>query len=208
MTNHFSGFPREAFEFFRNLATHNNRDWFLAHKDVYERACREPMRVLASTLDPIGTARLARINRDMRFARDRAPYRTHISTGVDGFYISLSSQGLYVGTGIYKPEPAVLARLRAAIDRDSSGRALAAIVTSLRRKGYQVDTHESLTTAPKGYAAEHPRIGLLRMKDIYGGTLMATAPWLSTPTALARIKRVMSDVRPLRDWVRRNVGRR
>ena len=101
------------------------------------------MRALASTLDPLGAARISRINRDMRFSRDREPYKTHISAGVDGYYVSLSAHGLYVGTGMYKPEPAVLAKFRAAIDRDAAGRSLDTIVKTLRRKGYEVGTHES-----------------------------------------------------------------
>jgi len=205
VTPHFSGFPREAFDFFRDLASHNNRDWFQAHKVVYERACRDSMRALVSALDPLGAARISRINRDMRFARDGAPYKTHLSAGVDGYYISISAHGLYVGTGMYKPEPAVLARFRAAIDRDSSGRSLDTVVKALRRKGYEVGTHESLRSAPKGYSSDHPRIDLLRMKDIFGGRLMKAEPWLSTPKALERIRKTMADVRPLRDWIRRYV---
>jgi uncharacterized protein (TIGR02453 family) len=105
----FGGFPREAFEFFEQLARHNNRDWFHARQQVYEQACREPMKQLIAELgaNPVGT-KISRINRDMRFSRDKAPYRTYVAAGVRGNYISLSAAGLYVGTGIYKPEPAVM----------------------------------------------------------------------------------------------------
>lgn len=96
----FDGFPGEAFEFFEQLAQHNNRDWFLAHRDVYERACREPMKQLVAELgaNP-ATTKLTRINRDLRFSRDKSPYRTHIAAGVSGNYFSLSAEGLFVGTG-------------------------------------------------------------------------------------------------------------
>jgi uncharacterized protein (TIGR02453 family) len=205
MTTAFSGFPREAFDFFRDLASHNNRDWFQAHKDVYERACRDPLKALVRALDPLGAARISRINRDMRFSREGGPYKTHIAAGIDGYYVSLSSEGVYVATGIYKPEPPTLARLRAAIDNPTSGRSLGTIVASMRRKGYEIGTHDSVRSAPKGYSSNHPRIELLRMKDIFAGRLMKPEPWLATPKALDRIKRTMSDVRPLRDWIRRHV---
>jgi uncharacterized protein (DUF2461 family) len=52
MAEQFSGFPREAITFFTDLARHNNRDWFLAHKHVYERACVQPMRQLTAALEP------------------------------------------------------------------------------------------------------------------------------------------------------------
>ena len=107
---------------------------------------------------------------------------------------------------MYKPEPATLQRLRAAIDGDASGRALHKIVTSLRRKGYTVDTHDSVTSAPRGYSADHPRIDLLRMKDIFAGKTFAPQPWLSTPQAIDRIRRVMTEIKPLGDWLRQHVG--
>jgi uncharacterized protein (TIGR02453 family) len=205
----FDGFPREAIGFFRQLARHNNREWFQAHKDVYERACREPMKQLIASLgaDPAST-KITRINRDLRFSRDKSPYRTYIAAGVRGSYVSLSTAGLYVGAGIYEPEPAALERFRDAIDDKASGAALQRIVTSLKRKGYRVDTHERLTSAPRGYAKDHPRIELLRMKDIFAGKVLPADASLSSPRALSRIKRVMTDVRPLMDWLRKHVGAR
>jgi uncharacterized protein (TIGR02453 family) len=205
----FNGFPHEAFDFFEQLALNNNRDWFQAHREVYERACREPMKQLVAELDanPAST-KISRINRDLRFSRDKSPYRTYIAAGVRGNYISLSKAGVYVGAGIYKPEPAALQRFRSAIDSNLSGRPLQRIVTSLRRKGYHVDTHERLTSAPRGYSAGHPRIELLRMKGIFAGKTFAPAAWLSTRSALQRIRRVVKDVRPLTDWLQKHVGAR
>ena len=209
MTEEFTGFSRDAMDFFKKLEKNNNREWFQAHKDAYERACREPMKALVDTLEfRYGPSKISRINRDMRFARDGAPYKTYIAAGVGGNYISLSKEGLYVGTGMYKPEPAVLARFRAAIDDEKSGVALAKLVASLRRKGYDVDTHERVVSAPKGYSPDHPRIDLLRMKDIHAGKLFGPAAWLSTEKALDRITAVMDDVQPLREWLRRHMGSR
>ena len=205
----FNGFPPEAFEFFEQLALYNNRDWFHAHQEVYELACREPMKQLVAELgaNPAST-KISRINRDLRFSRDTLPYRTYIAAGVSGNYISLSPAGLYVGAGIYKPEPAALERFRSAIDNDETGRPLQRIVTSLRRKRYQVDTHERLMSAPRGYAADHPRIELLRMKGIFAGKTFAPASWLSTRKALQRIRQAVNDVSPLADWLRVHVGGR
>jgi uncharacterized protein (TIGR02453 family) len=205
----FNGFPQEAFEFFEQLALHNNRDWFHAHQEVYERACRDPMKQLVAELgaNPAST-KISRINRDVRFSRDTLPYRTYIAAGVSGNYISLSPAGLYVGAGIYKPEPAALERFRRAIDSDESGRPLQRIVTSLRRKHYQVDTHERLMSAPRGYAADHPRIELLRMKGIFAGKTFEPASWLSTRKALQRIRQTAKDVSPLAEWLRVHVGAR
>jgi uncharacterized protein (TIGR02453 family) len=206
MSDTFKGFRSEAFTFFSQLARHNNRDWFQAHREVYDQACREPMKQLIAALgaNPART-KITRINRDMRFARGRDPYRTHIATVVGDRYLSLLADGLYIGTGVYKPEGPTLERLRNAIDADGSGLALQKIVRSLRRKGYRVDTHERLTTTPRGYRPDHARADLLRMKDIHAGKTLSPRV-LSTRGAIARIKRAMSDVAPLADWLRLHVG--
>jgi uncharacterized protein (TIGR02453 family) len=205
MAEGFTGFPRGATEFFLQLGRNNNREWFQAHKDVYEQACREPLKALVSELDPVGTPQISRINRDMRFSRDGAPYRTHLAAGVLGTYINLSAEGLYVGTGMYRPEPAVLQKFRAAIDADQSGRELARIVSAIGKKGYTVGTHETVNSAPRGFKADHPRIALLRMKDIHAGKVIEPGPVLASRKAVAAVKKVMADVRPLADWIGRYV---
>ena len=205
MADAFTGFPREATEFFRELALNNNRDWFQAHKDVYEQTCRDPLKALVTELDPVGTPQISRINRDMRFSRDGKPYKTHIAAGVLGTYISLSAEGLYIGTGMYRPEPAVLQKFRAAIDADKSGRELTKIVGTIRKKEYTVGTHESVNSSPRGFAADHPRIELLRMKDIHAGKMIQPGPVLASRKAVAAVKKVMADVRPLADWIGRHL---
>jgi uncharacterized protein (TIGR02453 family) len=200
----FTGFPSEAFDFFKSLQMNNNREWFQAHKEVYERACREPLKALTIDLAPrFGASKISRINRDMRFSRDRLPYKTYLAAGIGGYYVSLSAEGLYIAAGVYRPDPDALKRLRAAIDHNVSGRELSTIVTSLRRKGYQVDSHETVTSTPKGYAADHPRIDLLRVKDIFAGKLLAPSAALSTRKAFDRITAVIADLQPFRQWVER-----
>lgn len=211
MGERFTGFPPDGIEFFKQLAANNNRDWFLAHKDLYERACRTPMQALAAELESrFGKARISRINRDLRFFRDRAPFKTYIAAGLGGRYISLSADGLWVGAGLYRPDPAVLRRLRAAIDDDTTGRQLQAIVASLRRKRCEVASHETLSSAPRGYPLDHPRITLLQMKDIFAGRRFARAAWLSTAKARERIEGVMTDTSGLVAWLQQHVtgGRR
>ena len=106
---------------------------------------------------------------------------------------------------MYRPEPAVLQKFRAAIDADKSGRELARIVSAIRRKGYTVGTHESVNSAPRGFAADHPRIDLLRMKDIFAGKMIEPGPVLASRKAVAAVKKVMADVQPLSTWLDRYV---
>ena len=90
------------------------------------------MQLLIEELAPLyGRGRLSRINKDMRFAKEK-PYKNYLATGLAGSYISFSKEGLWVGTGMCKPEPAALRRLREAIADDTSGRELTRIIASLR----------------------------------------------------------------------------
>ncbi|HEY6218458.1 MAG TPA: DUF2461 domain-containing protein [Gemmatimonadaceae bacterium] len=203
---HFVGFPKDGFVFFRELKRHNNRDWFQANRERYEASCREPVKQLIEALgDDPKEAHITRINRDLRFSRDKSPYRTYIAAGVRGSYIHLSADGLYVGAGFYKGDPKTLDRFRDAIADKTIGGQLAKIVASLRRKGFTVETHERLARVPRGYPPDHPRAELLKMKDIFAGKSFKPAPWMSTPALGRRLETIMKDTLPLRDWVKRHV---
>ena len=204
MADEFSGFTREAFSFWKGLEKNNNRDWFQAHKDRYEQAVRRPMQLLIEEFTPLyGPGRLSRINKDMRFAKEK-PYKNYLATGLAGSYISFSKEGLWVGTGMYKPEPAALRQLRDAIADDGSGRELMRIIASLRRKGFDVDTHARLDKPPRGYDAMHPRVDLLCMKDIYVGKLFGPLA-VSSAKVLDAVVKAIADLEPFRVWLRRHV---
>src|SRR4051794_5987742 len=205
-SHEFTGFPKDAFAFFRELKRHNDRDWFQSNRERYESACREPMKLLIEALgDDPKEAHISRINRDLRFSRDKSPYRTFISTGVRGSYVHLSADGLYVGAGFYKGDPKTLDRFRNAIADKATGAQLAKIVASLRKKGFSVETHDRLARVPRGYAPDHARAEFLKMKDIFAGKSFRPAAWMSTPAVRGRIEAIMKDTLPLRGWVKRHV---
>ena len=204
MADEFTGFTRDAFSFWNSLEKNNTRDWFQAHKDRYEQAVRRPMQLLVEELAPLyGPGRLSRINKDMRFAKEK-PYKNYLATGLAGSYISFSKEGLWVGTGMYKPEPAALRQLRDAIAADGSGRELTRVIASLRRKGFDVDTHARLDKPPRGYDTRHPRVDLLCMKDIYVGKLFGPSD-VSSANVLDAVIQAIADLEPFRVWLRRHV---
>lgn len=207
MADQFTGFTRDAFSFWKGLERNNNRDWFWAHKDQYEQAVRLPMQLMIDELAPLyGPGRLSRINKDMRFAKEK-PYKNYLATGLGGSYISFSKEGLWVGTGLYKPEPAALRQLREAIANDTSGRELTKLIASLRRKGFEVGTHARLDKPPRGYDSTHPRADLLCMKDIYVGKSFGAGD-VSTARLLHGVAKAMAEPEPFRVWLRRYVRER
>lgn len=202
MADAFTGFTRDAFSFWKGLERNNNRDWFRAHKDQYEQSVRRPMQLLIEELAPLyGSGRLTRINKDMRFAKEK-PYKDYLATGLGGSYISFSKEGLWVGTGMYKPEPAALRQLREAIANDTSGRELTRLIALLRRKGFEVDTHARLDKPPRGYEATHPRAELLCMKDIYVGKSFDPEA-VASANVLHGVAKAITELEPFRAWLRR-----
>lgn len=206
----FSGFPPGALAFYAELEEHNSRDWWLAHKDAYERDVREPMLALLDGLeDEFGEARLFRPNRDVRFSADKSPYKTHqgalVGSGtVLGYYVQVSADGLRAGGGFRAAGSAQTARFRAAVDAPSSGLALEGVLDSLRRARFEL-LGEKVKTTPRGYAADHPRIETLRHKELMVVRDFGAPAWLSTRRALTAVRDTWRAVRPLTEWLGEHV---
>lgn len=207
----FAGFPHGALSFYAELEDRNSRDWWLAHKDVYERDVREPMLALLDALEEeFGEARLFRPNRDVRFSADKSPYKTHqgalVGAGtVLGHYVQVSADGLRAGGGFRAVSPAQTARFRAAVDAPASGQQLETVLAALRRGRFEV-LGEQVRTTPRGYAADHPRIETLRHKELMVSRDFGAPAWLSTRRALTRVRDTWRAVRPLTDWLEAHVG--
>src|SRR4029077_11258403 len=91
------------------------------------------------------------------------------SEGGAAYYVQISSEGLYVGSGYYHLMPDQLERFRAAVDDSRSGPKLARAVTAVRKQRYEVASRDSLQRAPRGFPVDHPRVELLRMKGMHVG---------------------------------------
>lgn len=203
----FRGWPIEAVEFYEGLQADNSKVYWTRHRAVYDRQVKAPMEeLLAELAEEFGEGTLFRPHRDVRFSADKTPYKTNCAARLGSGYVSFSADGLSVGSGLYMPDPAALTRYRAAVDAETSGAELAAIVTALRRGGYETMAHDVLKTAPRGYPKDHPRIELLRHKGI---AMMKTWPvgaWLGTAKAKDRVVTTLRAGAPLRRWLARHVG--
>ena len=204
----FRGWPVEAVEFFEGLEADNTKAYWQANKDVYERCVKGPMEQLLAELAPeLGQPRLFRPYRDVRFSRDKTPYKTNIAALVGEFgYVSLSAEGLGAGGGMVHLAADQLERFRRAVDDERTGPALEAVVSSLRGKGHECGPHEALKTAPRGYPRDHPRIELLRAKGIITWQQWPAGAWLGTAKAKTRVADAIRAARPLHQWLAENVG--
>ena len=204
----FEGFPEEAAAFLAELEAHNERPWFQSRKEVYERTCREPMELLLVELDEIfgaGESKVYRIHRDVRFSKDKTPYKTYQAAHFAAGYLSLSRDGLYVGTGAYMLGGPSLERYRRAVADDRAGEQLVKIVAALAKQRYAVEGHDdALKVVPRGFPRDHPRAELLKQKSVLVGKSL-TPREVTTRQVVDRIKKVVADVKPLTDWLAANV---
>lgn len=178
-------FTKGLFAFFRELKRHNTRGWFLAHKDRYEQEVKGPMLMFIADFGPrlhtisgqfvadprpVGGS-MFRIYRDIRFAADKSPYKTHAAAhfphrrrGHDvhapGFYLHLEPGDCMGGGGLWHPDAVSLERVRNRIVRRSRE------WRAVREKGIAVEG-ESLMRPPAGYDPNHPFIDDLKHKDFY-----------------------------------------
>ena len=208
----FSGFPPEAITFYEGLEADNSRAYWQAHRDVYERAVRAPFEALLADLDDrFGPFGLFRPYRDVRFSKDKSPYKTSIAAvgqrdGRASVYLQLSADGLVTGAGSYGMAADQLERYRRAVDNEVTGGELADRVAVLRQAGYEVGAHERLKTAPRGYPRDHPRADLLALKGLAVFRSWPVAPWLQTARARARVVEAWEAAEPVCRWLDEHVG--
>ena len=183
----FAGFGPGLAEFLVELSQHNDRAWFEANRDRYEANVREPARAFIRAMAPrlrevsaqltaddrkVGGS-LMRVHRDVRFSKDKTPYKTNLGVqfrhrlGKDvhapGAYVHVGTDGVFLGMGMWRPDGPSLAEIRGAIDGDP--RRWKRVSRARRLTEVWRPAGDSLKRAPKGYPADHPLIEDLRRKD-------------------------------------------
>ena len=170
--------PKSAFDFLLELKENNNRDWMQEHKKEYlgnEKALKEFYTEVEKGLnvtDEIAKTKIFRINRDIRFSKNKTPYNSHRSVSFSragahrrgGYYLRLESGNSYMAGGFFDPNPADLLRIRKEFEMDSSE-----IREILEQKDFKksfegFNQGNSVKTAPRGFNAEDENIDLIRLK--------------------------------------------
>ncbi|MDX8390374.1 MAG: DUF2461 domain-containing protein [Mariprofundaceae bacterium] len=183
-------FTENAFAFLKDLGKHNNRKWFNENKERYEQDVREPARAFIRAMgeelqgfaphfvadDKKLGGSLMRIYRDVRFSKNKQPYKTNIGIqfrhelGKDvhapGFYLHIEAHEVFAGVGMWHPDAGTLKKIRTYIDAHPTRWSDAVNSTEFLRL-YKL-TGESLKRAPKGYPMDHPMIEDLKRKDFIG----------------------------------------
>ena len=215
----FAGFGADALPFFKALAFHQSREWFEANRGTYERAVRAPMGDLVEDVAarltkakiPIRGDRkssLFRIHRDVRFSRNKDPYKTNAGvaltrSGAKGdpgvLYFHLSPEECFFAAGFYMPDPGELGRLRAAAAR--APKAFKSMAAKLRKAGLALSAEEALSRAPRGFdAVLDPEIAAaIRLKNMICLRPVAEAA-IKSPALAGDFCAFAKDSLPLLQW--------
>jgi uncharacterized protein (TIGR02453 family) len=193
----FEGFSKDAIQFLADLAEHNDRAWFQPRKADFERLLKQPLEALCEALEARFAARGLplhadpakspfRIYRDVRFSKDKSPYKTNIGASfgyVDreadgtpnlagarrgGGYFHISPGEIFVGGGMWHPEPGPLAAWRRMVV-DEPERVHAAIEDGAFTKRFGKVSGDRAKRMPAGFPPDHPDADLLTLKDVTFG---------------------------------------
>jgi uncharacterized protein (TIGR02453 family) len=205
----FSGWPAEAVEFYEGLRADNSKAYWTAHKDVFDTCVHAPLAELFAELEgEFGTPWIARPYRDIRFSKDKTPYKTAIYGSLErGGYVRFSADGLTAGLGYYQLAPDQLVRYRRAVADERTGGDLVDRIAALTQAKIDVLGFGDLKTVPRGYPKDHPRAALLRHKSLVAKRDWPVGAWLGTARAKQRVVDVLRRARPLHEWLDEHVGR-
>lgn len=173
-------------DFMRDLAQNNNRDWFQTNRKRYDAAKSEFTAFVGQVLQNVLSFEalpntdpkncIFRINRDVRFSKDKAPYKQNLAAAIgpggrhsgriDYYFHIQPGNESFIGAGMWQPTPANLAKFRQEIDYNAES--LTDIIEAPDFRAYFPEiSGQSTKTAPKGYTADHPHIDLLRRKELF-----------------------------------------
>jgi len=206
----FTGIPVEALAFYTELEANNEKPWWEENKDRFKQVVKTPVQEMCAELDDFGEFHLFRPHNDLRFSKNRPPYKTHQgayteSSGGAGFYFQLSAEGLMAGVGYYAMAKDQLERFRAAVDDDKTGSEIEAIADGLASK-FEITAIGELKTAPRGYPKDHPRIALIRRKGLLMSKEFGAPKWLHTKAAATRVRKLWETGAELNAWLDNHVG--
>jgi uncharacterized protein (TIGR02453 family) len=209
----FEGFGAGAVAWFEGLERDNSRAYFTATRSTFDDEVRGPFELLLGDLGEElgGEVHVFRQHRDVRFSADNSPYKTRtygvLHTPGEGgaLYAEISARGVYAASGYWRMASDQLERYRAAVLSEPAGDALAEVIAAVERAGLEL-APPALKTAPRGMPRDHPRVALLRYKDLIAGRRLAPGRALATREALEHVAATWRSARPLTAWLDEHVG--
>jgi uncharacterized protein (TIGR02453 family) len=220
----FAGMPDEGLAFLEDLEERNTKAFFNANKAVFTSQVQAPFAALVEaaaarlrrSVPELGQPKLFRIYRDLRFSKDKTPYKTSMSASVPsrpagerdrpgiatGFYVNVGPAGLYTASGLYHPGRPELERVRAAIADAATGPELEAILAKAATRHLE-PWLDPLQRMPKAGPPDHPRAGLLKARSLVLNRQPGRAPWLQTAELHDHLLADWKAMIPFNRWLER-----
>jgi uncharacterized protein (TIGR02453 family) len=215
---------KDTLQFLEDLKANNNRDWFLANKKRYDAYkadyhklisdLLEVMKPLDASLELLEVKHCTfRINRDIRFSKDKSPYKTHMgiwlpcgsrSSESSGYYLQIDKENTFVGGGMYCPMPEQLQKIRKEINFFHED-----LVSIIMEKSFKStygnlsrDENSTLKNPPRGFDKEHPAIEFLKLKS-FTAIQKFDVTEATQKDFVAKISQKMKALKPLNDYINR-----
>ena len=203
----------DIFSFFKKLEKNNNREWFEQHKPEFKalettvKQFGEALKDQLNQHDSIDRFKLFRVYRDVRFSKDKTPYKIHFGLTWHrtkpqyrgGYYLQLKPNDIFLACGFWDPNPADLKRIRQEIDMDADEYRNIINEPNFKRIWGKLQG-DAVKTAPKGYAKDHPNIDLLRHKQ-HIFMVRYTEEDVAAADFLDRLDTALQAVRPFVDYM-------
>ena len=229
----FGGFRPAAFRFLRDLERNNEKAWFEANRDAYERQVREPMRLLVETLDArlgaiapeiVGDPKrsMFRIHRDVRFSRNKSPYKTNAGLwlyhrdagrkvgtvgegGGAGLYFHIDPTTCFMAGGLWMPARPALVRIREGIAAQPTALARLTSTPGFRRRFDGLSEEVKLSRVPRGFPPDQPAAEWLKLQSFTARASIERSV-VTSPRLVDRLCRDFELLVPLVRWLNRALG--
>lgn len=221
-------FPKEASVFLRGLAKNNSKKWFDTHRNEYDAHLLEPAKAFVVAMgerfasfaprvvvEPRVNGSIRRINRDVRFGKDKRPYKTWLDMqfwegedqrcGHASFFFRMEADKLYLGAGMYEFPKDQLAAYRHAVVSDASGAALTKVVAKVEKAGYPIGG-KHYKRVPRGFDPDHARAGLLLHSGLFAIQELKLPAEAHSAKFVAYCAGHFKKVLPLFDWLAESTG--
>lgn len=207
-------------QFLKNLKKNNNKPWFDENRKTYEAAKQDFLNLVTQVLNEIKAFDetfvdiepkqcMFRINRDVRFSKDKSPYKTNFGASFSkdgkkiqraGYYFHIEPGACFMGGGLYMPMADMLGKIRQEIDYNFDGWKSIVNKASFKKVYSKVDGVDVLSRPPKGYDAENPAIEFLKMKSFIA---MAPVPdeLLTDKKLVKQIVTAFKELKPMIDFL-------
>ncbi len=209
---------KEIIDFISALQKNNEREWFHAHKAEYQESREQFFSLIEEIINNVVTTDIRlqtvtpkdtvfRINRDIRFSKDKSPYKTHYGSyiakggrksGKAGYYFHVSPDEVFLGGGVYQPEKEALHVIRQEILYQPEK--FKSIVSSLEKKGFSLIEDNKLKTGPKGFDKDSPHIELIKYKH-YFLSMRLSKEEINSPNIAKIVSGYLIEVFPFTDFL-------